>query len=134
MAYLIILIMFAGMYIGAWKATQKLAELVQYDALLGAPLGTGGNGEPVYGPWMYPVWYFRFHDYIPDLFRQTYSVFLISVGISLFVAILIKLAFSNKGDLSDNYGSAKWAEQSDVVRMDLLSDKHGVLWSCSEWL
>ena len=127
MAYLIILIMFAGMYIGAWKATQKLAELVQYDALLGAPLGTGGNGEPVYGPWMYPVWYFRFHDYIPDLFRQTYSVFLISVGISLFVAILIKLAFSNKGDLSDNYGSAKWAEQSDVVRMDLLSDKHGVL-------
>lgn len=127
MAYLIILIMFAGMYIGAWKATQKLAELVQYDALLGAPLGTGGNGEPVYGPWMYPVWYFRFHDYIPDLFRQTYSIFLISIGISLFVAILIKLAFSNKGDLSDNYGSAKWAEQSDVVRMDLLSDKHGVL-------
>lgn len=127
MAYLIILIMFAGMYIGAWKATQKLAELVQYDALLGAPLGTGGNGEPVYGPWMYPVWYFRFHDYIPDLFRQTYSIFLISIGISLFIAILIKLAFSNKGDLSDNYGSAKWAEQSDVVRMDLLSDKHGVL-------
>lgn len=127
MAYLIILIMFAGMYIGAWKATQKLAELVQYDVLLGAPLGTGGNGEPVYGPWMYPVWYFRFHDYIPDLFRQTYSIFLISIGISLFVAILIKLAFSNKGDLSDNYGSAKWAEQSDVVRMDLLSDKHGVL-------
>lgn len=124
---IIVFVMFAGMYIGAWKATQKLAELVQYDVLLGAPLGTGGNGEPVYGPWMYPVWYFRFHDYIPDLFRQTYSVFLISVGISLFVAILIKLAFSNKGDLSDNYGSAKWAEQSDVVRMDLLSDKHGVL-------
>lgn len=127
MAYLIILIMFAGMYIGAWKATQKLAELVQYDSLLGAPLGTGGNGEPVYGPWMYPVWYFRFHDYIPDLFRQTYSVFLISIGVSLFVAIFVKLVFSNKGDLSDNYGSAKWAEQSDVVRMDLLSDKHGVL-------
>ena len=127
MFYLVILVLFSGAYVGAWKATQKLAELVRYDTLLGTPLGTGPEGEPVYGPWMYPVWYFRFHDHIPDLFRQTYPVFFISIGVSLVIAILLKMLFSKKGDLSDNYGSAKWAEQSDVVRMDLLSDKHGVL-------
>lgn len=46
MFYLILLVLMAGIYIGAWKATQKLAELVQYDALLGAPLmtGAGPNG------------------------------------------------------------------------------------------
>ena len=119
--------MFAGMYIGAWKATQKLAELVRYDPLLGSPMGVGSEGEPVYGPWMYPVWYFRFHDYIPDLFRQTYPIFFVSIGVALVVAVLFKLALSKKSDVSDNFGSAKWAEHSDVVRMDLLSDKHGVL-------
>ena len=127
MFYLILLVLMAGIYIGAWKATQKLAELVQYDALLGAPLMTGTGGEPVYGPWMYPIWYFRFHEHIPDLFRQTYPVFFISVAISFAVAILVKVLLDSKGNLSDNYGSAKWAEPADVVRMDLLSDKHGVL-------
>jgi type IV secretion system protein VirD4 len=127
MFYLILLALMAGIYIGAWKATQKLAELVQYDALLGAPLMTGAGGEPVYGPWMYPIWYFRFHEHIPDLFRQTYPVFFISIAISFAVAILVKVLLDSKGNLSDNYGSAKWAEPADVVRMDLLSDKHGVL-------
>lgn len=125
MFYLIIFIMFAGMYIGAWKATQKLAELVRYDALLGSPLGTGAGGEPVYGPWMYPVWYFRFHEHIPDLFRQTYPIIFIAIGVSLVLAMLVKFLLDGKGGLSDNYGSAKWAEPSDVVRMDLLSDKNG---------
>lgn len=126
MAALYFIIIFAGFYIGLWKATQNLAELAHYDALLGTPFMTGSSGEPVYGPWMYPVWYFRFHEFIPDLFRQTYPIILICVVVSVFIALGINM-LRKRSDLSDNFGSAKWAEQEDVVRMDLLSDKHGVL-------
>ena len=69
---------FFSLFIALWKATQHVAAAVKYDALLGAPLMID-RGVPVYGPWKYPIWFFKIRQYIPKTFADTYMYFLIAI-------------------------------------------------------
>ena len=122
--FLFVICMFAGL----WKATQTLAERLQYHALLGQPLGVSG-GVQFYGPWKYFVWWSQFHDVTPKAFADTY-IWLFAGAFFFFVFLI--LSMGNR--TTTNYGSARWAEHSDLMSMDVLS-AHGVvigLWD-SAW-
>lgn len=108
------------MFFGFWKATQALAERLEYHALLGQPLGVT-DGVPYYGPWKYFIWWFQFHSVVPNAFGDTYVW--IFAGFFIFFIILI-LSMGNK--TTTNYGSARWAEYGDLMKMDVLS-AHGVV-------
>lgn len=110
---------FTAMFIALWKATQHIAQGVQYDPLIGEPFLAGP--PPVYGPWKYPFWWFTIREYIPQLFRESYKYFLIAFFVSLVLMILAKLI--SKNHVSDNYGSASWADRKELSKMDLISSR-----------
>lgn len=111
---------FFSLFIALWKATQHVAASVKYDALLGAPLMID-RGVPVYGPWKYPIWFFKMRQYIPKIFADTYAYFLIAIFVSGMILIVYEVLFNKK--VSDNYGSAKFADRKDISKMDLISSK-----------
>lgn len=98
-------------------ATQKLASLVHYDPLIGEPF-MYSNGEPYYYPWKIIVWYFQFHEYLPNLFGQTFIYIYFGFAISLAV-----LYFVQPQRRLTSHGSAHWAEYKDLLKMDLISSK-----------
>jgi len=105
---------FMPAFAGLWTATQKLAELVQYDPLLGTPFQM--NGQFYYYPWKYFSWFQHFHSYIPDLFKQTYIY--IYGG---FLGGLLLLFLLQPPRRLDSHGSAHWGEYKDILGMDLIS-------------
>ncbi len=115
-----VFLFFACMFAGTWKATQVLAEKLHYDPLLGQPLGMS-NGVPYYGPWKFPIWWAEFYDIVPKAFQD--SVTWILAGVFFFMVFLI---LSFQGKTSTNYGSARWAQYKDLMKMDVLS-AHGVV-------
>ena len=96
-------------------ATQKLASLVKYDALLGPPFMVY-DGQPYYYPWKYFLWYFDFYKYIPKLFNQT-TIFIFG---GLMVCLLFLWLLKPKQKLT-SHGTARWAEYKDILKMDLIS-------------
>jgi type IV secretion system protein VirD4 len=120
MGMLRVFVFFICIFAGFWTATQSLAEKVHYDALLGAP-SMVSEGVPYYFPWRYIGWWVKFHNVIPNLFQQTYVW--IFAGF-LFGFVLVFLTMKKK--TSTNYGSARWAEYDDLLKMEVIS-AHGVV-------
>ncbi len=103
------------LFTALWLATQKIASLVNYDLLLGEPLFMY-NGEAYYMPFKYIVWYINFHEYIPQLFAQTYIYLFAGFVISIVVLFLMQ----PKKPL-DSHGSARFGTYKDLLKMDLIS-------------
>lgn len=113
-------VFFVTFFIAIWKATQQIAAALKYDPLLGSPLMID-KGVPFYGPWKYIIWFFQVRPYVPKLFSETYILFVFAfVGAVAILALHFAL-FRNK--LSDNYGSARFADRKDISKMDLISSK-----------
>lgn len=111
---------FISLFIALWQATQKVAAFFRYDALLGSPLMVD-RGVPVYGPWKYFQWFFQVRQYAPSAFTATYGYFAAAILIPFLLMVFIKVVFNRK--VSDNYGSAKFADRDDISKMDLISSK-----------
>ena len=104
--------------IGMWSATQKIAAYCEYDHMLGEPII---NFCHLYAPWKWFVWYGKFQQYIPDLFRSSLAPLVIGgIGSIALMALL------RPPEQRDSHGSARWAGYDDLRRMDLFS-KHGVV-------
>lgn len=101
-------------FIGFWLATQKLAELVEYNFMLGESFMY--QGQPYYLPHKYFIWYVHFHEYIPQLFAKTYIY--IFAG---FVGFLVLLIIMRPKKELVSHGSAKFGEYKDLLKMDLIS-------------
>ena len=108
----------APFFIGIWSATQKIANYCEYDPILGEPIIKFCH---LYAPWQWFVWYGKFHQYIPDLFRS--SLIPLVVGGVVSLALMM---FLRPPEKRDSHGSAHWAEYNDLRKMDLFN-KHGVV-------
>ena len=88
--------------VGAWMATQKIAEMLAYNPRLGTPFIL--QGKPYYMPWDYVRWYFQFHDEIPLAFKET-NIYILGA----FVIALLILALTMPKKQDDSHGSRRTA-------------------------
>ena len=116
----------ATVLLGVWAATQWTAAALAYQPELGAPLGQI-FGWPIYPPYAVFWWWFSFEAYAPKIF-DTAGLMAAGSGLAS-VAVAIGMSLWRARDLKklDTYGSARWADQSEMGAAHLLDDQGTVL-------
>jgi type IV secretion system protein VirD4 len=111
---------------GIWGATQWTAAALAYQPELGAPWFRL-FGWPVYPPFAFFWWWFSYDAYAPDIF-ETGGYIAVSGGLaSIVVAIGMSVWRARELKTAATYGSARWADRSQIKQAGLLGDKGVVL-------
>ena len=111
----------AANILSIWAATQWVAYELGFQAALGTPLLTI-LGLPIYPPWMLFPWWLSFNREAASLFN------LAGGGVALGATLTTGLAFGGAARRASQtrpittYGSARWADVSDIKAAGLLGD------------
>ncbi len=103
---------------GVWAATQWTAAALGYQPRLGAPWFDLA-GTPVYHPWRLIEWWFFFDAYAPTIFDRGGAIAGSSGLLAVVVAIAMSLWRSRQAKRVTTYGSARWADATDIRRAGL---------------
>jgi type IV secretion system protein VirD4 len=98
---------------GVWGATQWTAAALGYQVRLGSPW-FDCFGTPVYHPWRLFDWWFFFGAYAPQVFDIGGAIASASGMVAVGVAVAMSIRRSRQSRLVTTYGSARWAEASDI--------------------
>jgi type IV secretion system protein VirD4 len=111
---------------GLATATQRVAAAYEYHRGLGAPVFRLGE-TPVYAPWRFLVWRFRFGHQAPDVFEnaQTLGFGVFAAVAAVIVLLVIKRA--NQKKPSATHGTARWATAAELKKANLLNGAGVVL-------
>jgi len=113
-----IAVVFGIVIAGVWSATQWTAAALGYQLRLGSPwfdlLGT-----PIYQPWRLFEWWFFFDAYAPRIFDTGGIIAGGSGLLAVVVAIAMSIWRSRQSRLVTTYGSARWADASDIRKAGL---------------
>ncbi len=109
-----------------WAATQWAAAMLGYQAALGAPW-LDLLGLKIYAPWQLFVWWLAFDAQAPDVFARAGAVAAFGGLASGAVAIGGAARRASRSRQPATYGSARWADTSDVREARLLGDAGVVL-------
>ncbi len=112
--------------VSLWAATQWAAAMLGYQAALGMSW-TDLFGWPVYAPWKLFPWWLAFDAQAPDVFGRAGSVAALGGMLSGAVAIGGAARRASKNKVITTYGSARWADVSDVAEAGLLGERGVVL-------
>ena len=103
-----------------WAATQWTAWRLGFQPQLGAP-ATDILGWPIYPPWSFFVWWYFYDAYAPRVFVEG-AIIAGSGGIAATgVAIFLSVLRAREARDVTTYGSARWAERTDVESCGLLA-------------
>ena len=119
-----ITVVFGIVIAGVWGATQWIAAALGYQLRLGSPW-FDFFGTPVYHPWRLFDWWFFFGVYAPDIFDIGGAIAGSSGLVAVIVAIAMSVWRSRQAKRVTTYGSARWANDTDI-RKAKLSDPTGV--------
>jgi len=107
-------------------ATQWAASMLGYQAALGVPFGSFG-AHAVYAPWKLFPWWLAFGAEAPGIFNQAGLIAALG-GIAPGLTALGGAAWRVRAKpIITTYGSARWADFSDVQAAGLLADRGVVL-------
>ena len=106
--------------VGALVATQWVAARLGYQAALG-PADSILFGHPVYNPFRFFLWWYRFDAYARSTFETGAEIFLGFFAFAILLAFGFSIWRSQEGRASITYGSARWAASRNVRRLGLLS-------------
>ncbi|AYV48603.1 conjugal transfer protein TraG [Caulobacter flavus] len=111
---------------GVWAATQWTAWQLDYQAGLGPPWFWLA-GHRIYPPPAFFVWWFVFDAYAPSVFVR--GAFIAAGGalVAVLVAIAMSVWRAREARKVTTYGSARWANLSDVKHAGMLGDTGVVL-------
>ena len=109
-----------------WAATQWAASMLAYQAALGAPW-IDLPGLKLYPPWQLFVWWLAFDAQAPDVFARAGTLAALGGLASGAVAIGGAARRASRKQQATTYGSARWADVSDVRSAELLGDAGVVL-------
>ncbi len=109
-----------------WTATQWSAHMLGYQQALGEPL-LAVQGLPVYAPWMLFPWWLSFDAQAPNVFNTAGAV--AACGGLLSGALALGGAARRAGQTKNitTYGSARWADFSDIKSAGLLGNQGVIL-------
>ncbi|PZP61692.1 MAG: conjugal transfer protein TraG [Pseudoxanthomonas spadix] len=104
---------------GVWSATQWTAAALAYQVRLGSPW-FDFFGTPVYHPWRLFEWWFFFDAYAPHVFDIGGAIAGGSGLVAVVVAIAMSVWRSRQSRLVTTYGSARWADATDIRKAGLM--------------
>jgi type IV secretion system protein VirD4 len=110
----------------SWTATQWAAAMLGYQAALGEPL-LDLLSVKVYAPWQMFIWWLAFDAQAPDVFARAGAVAAFGGLASGAIAIGGAARRASRNSQPTTYGSARWADYSDVSETGLLGDRGVVL-------
>ena len=116
-----IIIVFAIVLAGVWFATQWVAAQLAYQPELG-PQWFMAFGRPVYVPWALFGWWFSFEAYAPVQFEEAGAIAATSGLVGCAAAIFGSLWRARQRNNLTTYGSARWADASDIRKAGLLTE------------
>ncbi|QAA93920.1 MULTISPECIES: conjugal transfer protein TraG [Alcaligenaceae] len=108
-----IAVVFGIVIAGVWSATQWTAAALGYQLRLGSPW-FDVYGTPIYLPWKLFEWWFFFDAYASEVFNIGGLIAGGSGLIAVVVAIGMSIWRSRQARMVTTYGSARWAETSDI--------------------
>ncbi|MCL4667207.1 type IV secretory system conjugative DNA transfer family protein [Burkholderia pseudomallei] len=111
-------IVFSIVSAGVWAATQWTAAALGYQLRLGAPW-FDWFGTPVYHPWELFPWWFAYDAYAPRIFNIGGAIAGGSGLVAVAVAIVMSVWRSRQSKLVTTYGSARWADVTDIHKAGL---------------
>ncbi|MBC2665762.1 conjugal transfer protein TraG [Novosphingobium flavum] len=116
-----IIVVFAIVLAGVWFATQWAAAELAYQPELGRPWLVA-FGRPIYLPWALFGWWFSFEAYAPTLFEEAGAIAAVSGLAGCGAAIFGSLWRARQRNNLTTYGSARWADASDIRNAGLLTE------------
>jgi type IV secretion system protein VirD4 len=96
-----------------WAATQWTASALGYQQRLGAPWFELFS-TPVYHPWRLFEWWFFFDAYAPQIFDTGGMIAASGSGLAVLAAIAMALWRARQSQRVTTYGSARWADATEV--------------------
>ena len=108
-----------------WAATQWTASALGYQSELGAPWFMIGDW-PVYSPPSFFWWWFSYDAYAPHIFERGAYIAVSGGFVAIIIAIAISVWRAREIKNAETYGSARWANSSEICSAGLLGDD-GVL-------
>ncbi len=112
--------------ISLWAATQWVAAMLGYQAALGASW-TELAGIKIYAPWQLFSWWLAFDHEAPDVFVRAGIVAAAGGLLSGAIALGGAARRASRRSVATTYGSARWADVSDIERAGLLNDNGVIL-------
>jgi type IV secretion system protein VirD4 len=104
--------------VSLWVATQWAAAMLGYQPALGVPL-VDLTVIKLYAPWKLFIWWLAFDAQAPDVFARAGALAAFGGLASGAVAIGGAARRTSRRLKPTTYGSARWAEASDVTKADL---------------
>jgi len=117
-----IMVVFALIIGAVWLAAQMTAEALGYQTALGAPWFMVGE-TPVYKPWRLFQWWYAYEAYAPEVFARGGLIAVSGSALGFLAAIIGSVLRSRHERHVTTYGSARWANGSDLKRAGLFSDR-----------
>ena len=117
-----VLVLIACIMFGLHFSTQAFAGFVEYNPLLGEPLYLS-DGKPIYNPFMYLFWWYKFGTVLPVVINETQNGAVCGILFGFIGSGLIM----RKSKVLDSHGSAAWATKTDIDKMELSQEKGVIL-------
>jgi type IV secretion system protein VirD4 len=109
-----------------WAGTQWAAGMLGHQPALGATW-VELLGIKVYAPWQLFSWWLAFDAQAPDVFARAGAVAAVGGLLSGAVALGGAARRASRKKTATTYGSARWADGSDIAKARLLTDRGVVL-------
>jgi HEPN domain-containing protein len=116
-----ILMVFAIIATGLWASTQWAASMLAYQRELGHPWFRLGE-LPIYRPWSLFPWWFHYDAYARSVFNKAGALASASGFLGCAAAIAGSLWRARQSGAVTTYGSARWANESEVREAGLFED------------
>ena len=112
--------------VSLWAATQWAASMLGHQPALG-PAWLTVLGWPIYAPWKLFVWWLSFEPQAPTVFQRAGAAAAFGGMLGGAVGIGGAAWRASQHNKQATYGSARWADASDLSRADLTRDRGVVL-------
>ncbi len=108
----------AAVTLFSWAGTYLVAYSFAFSKYL--PLGTEVVGIPLYAPWAFISWQFRFFELDPAAFQSAATLVTLGAVGALFLARGVSEQVQKKG--ADTFGSARFATEKELEKAGFFAD------------
>ncbi len=121
-----VLLVLVAAGLASWTATEWTAWRLGFQLQLGAPWRIIA-GLPLYPPYAFYVWWFKYDAYAPRIFQAGGFIAASGGGLAVVVAIALSLYRAREAKHAETFGSARWATVSEIKRSGLFRDRGVIL-------